>query len=270
MEIIEKMDAWREKYDDWRGDAHRSSGLDIGEGYPYVVNRRSPFKPARSALPMLNLALISSAGAYLDGTEPFAIDRDGGDTTFREIPTEIEAQDLKYVARGYDPKAVLADMNAQVPLGRLFEFVSNGILGQLNPAFWSFCGFIPDAARVAEELAPRLVERAVRYEVQAALLIPASRLCHQSLALVARALEDAGVPTMLIAVDKEVVAAAHPPRAALYRGQFGSVAGQPNWPEHQRRVLDESLRLLEPLDQVVVRRLTVDLESEVEKQRGEK
>ena len=35
-------------------------------------------------------------GAYLDGTEPFADDTEGGDLTFREIPTEIEAADLAH------------------------------------------------------------------------------------------------------------------------------------------------------------------------------
>lgn len=273
MEIIEKPDAWRRRYNEWldAGERPRPTGIEeIGTDYPFVENRRASFKPARSALSMLNLALISSAGAYIDGTEPFNAQASGGDTTFREIPAEIEAGDLKYVTRGYHPQAVLADMNAQIPLQRLFEFEGNGIIGQLNSAFWSICGFIPDATRVAEELAPRLVERVTRYEVQAALLIPASRLCHQSLALVARALETAGVPTMMIAVDKAAVESVRPPRAGLYNGQFGSVAGRPNWPEHQRRVLDESLRLLEPLDQVVVRRLTVDLETEVETQRGEK
>ena len=33
-------------------------------------------------------------------------------------------------------------MNAQVPVARLLEFEQNGIIGQLNPVFWSFCGFI--------------------------------------------------------------------------------------------------------------------------------
>src|SRR6185369_11548984 len=99
-------------------------------------------------------------------------------------------------ARGYDTAAVQQDLNSAVPVERLLEFEHNGIIGQLNPVFWSFCGFIPDAAKIADELAPNLVERLQRYEVQAALLVPASRLCHQSIGLVARAVELAGIPTM--------------------------------------------------------------------------
>jgi D-proline reductase (dithiol) PrdB len=157
-----------------------------------------------------------------------------------------------------------------LPLGRLFEFESNGIIGQLNPVFWSCCGFIPDAARLVEEMVPRLVERIERYEVQAALLVPASKLCHQSVSLIARALEQAGIPTMTLAVVQEVVESVRPPRAAFYEGELGSVAGLPNWPEHQRRILDEALRLIEPMDQPGIRKLVVALESQVEEARGER
>jgi D-proline reductase (dithiol) PrdB len=102
------------------------------------------------------------------------------------------------------------------------------------------------------------------------LLIPASKLCHQSVSLVARALEQSGIPTMTLAVVQSVIEDVRPPRAAVYEGELGSVAGLPNWPEHQRRVLDEALRLIEPMDQPGIRKLVVELESQVEEARGER
>lgn len=268
MEIIENLKTWQDRYKTYQ--AHGAAKDEIGEDYPYVVNKYAPFTPARRALPMLNLALISSAGAYIDGTEPFNIDSKGGDATFREIPIEVEAEDLKYAARGYDPAAIQKDRNAQIPIERLLEYEANSVIGQLNPVWWSFNGFIPDAARVVDDLIPKFVERVKRYEVQAALLIPASLLCHQSIALVARALEQENIPTMMLGVDREILEDVKPPRAGLYKGEFGSVAGKPDYPEYQRRILDEALRLIEPIDQPSIRRLVVNLESEVEKERGEK
>jgi D-proline reductase (dithiol) PrdB len=284
LEIIEQIEEWRKRYGAWQKSRGASAANergpqpgspagaldDVGDSYPFVKNRRAPFSPARRALPMLNLALISSAGAYIDGTDPFDIKAPSGDFSFREIPSQIEPEDLRFAARGYNPAAVEADSNSQVPLARLFEFESNGIIGQLNSVFWSFADFIPDAAGLVEKMVPRLVERVERYEVQAALLIPASRLCHQSVSLIARALEQAGIPTMTLAVVQDVVESVRPPRAAVYEGELGSVAGLPNWPEHQRRVLDESLRLIEPMDQPGIRQLVVQLESEVEEARGER
>ena len=266
-EIIENVEEWRQRYADWKSTAN---GGDIENNYPFVRNLRAPFRPARRALPMLNLALISSAGAYIKGTDPFDTSDPEGDITFREIPAEIESEDIAFAARGYDATAVQQDMNSQLPLSRLFEFESNGIIGQVNAVFWSFSGFIPNAARLVDEMLPNLVERLGRYEVQAALLIPASRLCHQSVSLAARAIELAGLPTMTLAVARDVVEMVRPPRAAVYKGEFGRVAGKPNWPEHQRRVLDEALRLIEPMDQAAIRNLTVELQTEVEQLRGEK
>ena len=271
MEIIEHIEEWRKRYTGWKNPRGVVSGTDdVGDSYPFVKNRRAPFSPARRALPMLNLALISSAGAYIDGTDRFDTIAPDGYLTFREIPSEIESEDLRFAVRAYNPAAVEADINALLPLDRLFEFESNGIIGQLNPVFWSFSGFIPDAAALVEQMGPRLVERVQRYEVQAALLIPASKLCHQSVSLIARALEQAGIPTMTLAVVQSVIEDARPPRAAVYEGELGSVAGLPNWPEHQRRVLDEALRLIEPMDQPGIRKLVVELESQVEEARGER
>lgn len=267
-EIIERLEEWQRRYRAWQ--QKHGSGDDLGDNYPFVENKRAPFTPARRALSMLNLALITSAGAYIDGTEPFDASAPGGDITLREIPTEVEAADLRFSARGYDPIFVSQDINVQVPLDRLLEFEANSVIGQLNSAFWSFCGFIPDAEKFVAVTAAKLVERLQRYEVQAALLIPASRLCHQSVALAARAIEHAGIPTMTLAVDRDLVEIVRPPRAGYYNGQIGSVAGQPNWPEHQRRVLDEALRLIEPLDQPSIIKLAVELESQVEVARGEK
>jgi len=263
VEIIEDIEGWRRRFEAWRPSDDLSD-------YPFVKNRRAPFTPARRALPMLNLALISSAGAYIDGTTPFDTDLTSGDLSFREIPIEVAPTDLLYACRGYDTAAVQQDMNAQIPVERLLEFEQNGIIGQLNPVFWSFSGFIPDAGSIVSELAPKLVERIHRYEVQAALLIPASVLCHQSVGLVARALELSGVPTMTLSVVKDVAESVRPPRAALYDGKLGAVSGLPNFPEHQRRILDEALRLIEPMDQAGVRILAVELQTEVEKSRGER
>jgi len=260
VDIIEDINGWRRRYDEWQ-----RTGV-TEEKYPYVKNQRAPFTPARRALPMLNLALISSAGTYIDGTPEFV----GEDLSYREIPIEVDASDLRFAAKGYDPTAVTQDINSQLPIERLLEFERNGIIGQLNGVFWSFSGYITNAVSLAEELGPKLVERLQRYEVQAALLVPASRLCHQSVGLVARMIEAAGIPTMTIAVVKEIVESVRPPRVALYNGELGSVAGKPNFPEHQRRILDESLRLIEPMDQPGIRKLVVELESQVELARGER
>jgi hypothetical protein len=219
---------------------------------------------------LLNLALISSAGAYINGTEAFDLDSKDGDLTYREIPVEVGAADLKYSAKGYDTAAILEDRNSQIPIERLLEYQANAVIGQLNNVWWSVSPFIPNAVRVADELAPVLAERLKRYEVSAALFIPASRLCHQTLSLIARTVESSGIPTMTISVERDLSDRVKAPRSAYYKGDIGSVSGKPNWREYQLRVLDESIRWIETFDQPGTRKLAVDLETAVEAARGER
>lgn len=264
MELIEKKSEFVSRFSKWRGDA------DNWENYPFVENTYAPFTPARRALPMLNLALISSAGAYIDGTEPFELESRDGDVSYKEIPIEVEAEDLKFAAKGYDPAAVREDMNVQIPVERLLEYEDNAVIGRLNQVWWSLSSYVPNAAKVADELAPQIAERLVRYEVQAALLVPASPICHQNMGIIARAVEQAQIPTMVIAVDRRITDKVRPPRTAFYDGKFGSVVGHPNWKQYQLRVLDESLRWIETYDQPGAKKLAVELETETEMARGER
>jgi D-proline reductase (dithiol) PrdB len=263
MDVIENRDDVASRFSRWgiREDL---------KGYPWVENRHSPFTPLKRALPLLNLGLISSAGAYINGTEPFDLDSRHGDLNYREIPVEVGAGDLKYAAKGYDPAAILEDRNCQIPIERLLEYQANAVIGQLNNVWWSLSPFIPDAVSVAEQMAPAIAERLARYEVHAALLIPASRLCHQTLGVIARVIEQSGIPTMMISVDPDLSDQVRPPRTAYYDGEFGSVAGKPNFKQYQLRVLDESIRWIETFDQPGSKKLAVDIQTQVEAARGER
>ena len=263
MDIVESRSDFERRFAGWNGNETLS-------GYPFVRNTYAPLTPVKRALPMMNLALITSAGAYIDGTEPFDLDARDGDLEFREFPIEVEAADLRYAAKGFDSKAVTEDRNSQIPIDRLLEYEANAVIGGLNNVWWSLSPWIPNSARVAEEMAPKLAERLHRYQVQAALLIPASRLCHQTLGVIARGLELAGIPTMLIAVDRNAAEMVRAPRTNYYDGELGSVAGRPNGREHQLRILDESLRTMETFDQPGVRKLAVEIETQVEAARGER
>lgn len=165
MELIENLPEFSSLFSRWNGGESLSN-------YPFVTNTHAPFTPLRRALPMLNLALITSAGAYIDGTEPFDLASRDSDIDFREIPIEVDASDLRYAAHGYDPAAVGQDRNVQIPVDRLLQYQANAVIGKLNETWWSLSSYIPNARLVAEELAPKLADRLGRYEVQAALLIP--------------------------------------------------------------------------------------------------
>jgi len=263
MQLIEKPGEFSNRFTNWKGGENLAN-------YPFVENIHSPFTPLRRGLPMLNLALISAAGAYIDGTDPFDTDSRDGDMNLREIPITVDAEDIQYSAKGYDPAAVRQDRNSLVPVDRLQEYQANAVIGKLNDVWWSVSSYTPNARLVADELAPKVVERLTRYEVHAALLIPSSRLSHQTIGIIARAIEMSGVPTIMVSVDTPATDRIRPPRTAYYNGSFDSVAGKPDWREYQLRILDEALRWIETFDQPASRKLSVDLQTEVESARGER
>src|SRR4051812_32438802 len=108
-QVIENSDDFKNRFNGWRGD-------ETLVRYPWVDNKHTPFTPFRRALPLVNLGIVSSAGAYIDGMDPFDLTAKDGDLYAREIPVEVEAADLRYAAKGYDPSAVQEDRNCQIPI----------------------------------------------------------------------------------------------------------------------------------------------------------
>src|SRR5207245_10789383 len=138
---IEQPDRWRDRYNAWKRKTAKGPVDEIGHGYPLVENARAPFTPARRALSMANLALIVSAGAYIDGTDPFDVSAPDGDFTFRDIPSQIDLRDLRFSARGYDAVFVHQGPNVQVAIVRLLEFAVERASGQVTYAWRvSFAG----------------------------------------------------------------------------------------------------------------------------------
>ena len=70
-------------------------------------------------------------------------------------------------------------------------------------------------------------------------------MCHQSVGLIARAIEAAGVPTTSLTSAWSITAAVNPPRAAFVDHPLGRTAGKPNDPAGQRRIVGAALNLLE-------------------------
>ena len=97
MEIIENPDKYSKRFSAWHGDERLN-------GYPWIENINSQLTPLKRALPMLNLGLISLAGAYINGTEAFDLESRDGDSGFHEIPVEVGASDLRYAVKDYDTK----------------------------------------------------------------------------------------------------------------------------------------------------------------------
>ena len=82
-------------------------------------------------------------------------------------------------------------------------------------------------------------------KVNVAVLIPNCPICHQSQSLLARYLEDAGIPTVIMGAAKDIVEYCGVPRFLFSDFPLGNAAAKPNDPDSQALNFELALRLLE-------------------------
>jgi D-proline reductase (dithiol) PrdB len=66
-------------------------------------------------------------------------------------------------------------------------------------------------------------------------------VCHQSVGLIARHVEAAGIPTLCMTSALDITQAVNPPRAAFLDFPLGHTTGKPHQPELQRAIMREAL-----------------------------
>jgi len=73
-------------------------------------------------------------------------------------------------------------------------------------------------------------------------------VCHQSIGLIARQLEDAGIATVSLTSARTITASANPPRAVFVDYPLGRTAGPAGDAATQRSIVEAALALIETAD----------------------
>ncbi len=73
-------------------------------------------------------------------------------------------------------------------------------------------------------------------------------MCHQTVSLIARGLEEAGLPTALVSVMPPISGASRPPRQVIRRLNIGATVGRPGDVESQLSTLRRMIALIENAD----------------------
>ena len=202
--------------------------------FQLVENEFIPFTPWHVPAPEAKIALVTTGGVYLKNGlhQPFAAD--AADQTFREFPSVVEGDDLAVAHPGYDPAYAQADVNVVFPLQRLHELAHTGYVGSVAPFAYSFMGHIPQPVALLSNYAPSVAYRLKRMGATLALVVATGAYDHQTGALVARAIELAGIPTILLGTDKALLEAVRAPRSVFVKHPAGAPLGNPgNLGKHQ-------------------------------------
>ena len=132
--------------------------------------KTSPNTPLRLPLNECRVALITTAGFFLDGQDPFEKE----DCSYREIPNSIQTQELKdgHKSAAYDKRGIDIDANLAFPLDRFRELETEGKIGSLNRRHFSFMGSITKPHRLITQSAPEVGRTLKADDVDVAFLTP--------------------------------------------------------------------------------------------------
>jgi hypothetical protein len=156
-----------------------------------------------------------------------------------------EEHDLRIAHVAIDRTHTTAeDLGSYFPLAALRQAAISGRLGSIAPRFHG----LPTnrSHRVTLEVdCPEIVARCRADAVDAAILVPNCPVCHQSVSLAARALEENGIATVVMGCAKDIVEYVGVPRFLFSDFPLGNSAGRPNDRSSQDVTLDLALATLE-------------------------
>lgn len=120
--------------------------------------------PFEKRLAEARIALLTSAGMYLDGQPPFDVDREKaeptwGDPTHRVFPAALGGRTPAMTHLHVNHEDLLADPEIALPLGGLAELVAEGRVGSVAPNHVSVMGYQQAGLESwRNETAPAIVE----------------------------------------------------------------------------------------------------------------
>jgi len=138
--------------------------------YNWASNPETP-PMASLARPLseLRLGVVATGGIYQEGQTAFTFK---DDLTYRSISRDVDPADLRATHFAYDLTDARTDINVVFPVDALRAMVTDGEVGELAPHLFTCMGGIYSQRRVRDELAPALVERCQRDQIEAVLLVP--------------------------------------------------------------------------------------------------
>ena len=148
-------------------DSYAALGYD---SYRWAHNPEpSAFVAPTKPLSESTVAVIASGGIYASGQVAF---HHKDDVTFRAIPSDTPADQLRISHFAYDHADARKDPNVVLPLEALRTMVTDGEIGSLSPHALTFMGGIYSQRRLREELIPALMEQLRAMAPDLVLLVP--------------------------------------------------------------------------------------------------
>ncbi len=222
--------------------------LGYGAPYEWAHYAEVPFQPLNAAWSQCRIALITTAAPY----QPQSGDQGPGapynaKAKFYAVYSGDTAQDhdLRISHIAIDRKHTTGeDAGTYFPLPELRRTAAARRIGSVAARFHG--APTNRSHRVTLETdCPEIVARCRADGVDAAILVPNCPVCHQTVSLAARMLEENGISTVVMGCAKDIVEHVGVPRFLFSDFPLGNAAGRPKDPGSQAFTLDLALRVLE-------------------------
>jgi D-proline reductase (dithiol) PrdB len=222
--------------------------LGYGAPYEWAHYAEVPFHRLNAPLSGCRIALVTTAAPY----QPGKGDQGPGApynaaAKFYTVYSGDTAQDhdLRISHVAIDRKHTTAeDPATYFPLAELRRKAAAGHIGAIAPRFHGVPTNRSHRATLETDC-PELVARCKADGADAAILVANCPVCHQTVALAARVLEENGIATVVMGCAKDIVEHVGVPRFLFSDFPLGNAAGRPKDPSSQAFTLDLALRVLE-------------------------
>ena len=222
----------------------------LGYGAPYLWAHYAevPFAPLAKPLAASRVALITTAAPYQPGKGDQGPRASyNGAAKFYAVYSGDTASDpdLRISHLAIDRMHTTAeDPAVYFPLAALRRAVSSGRIGSVAARFHG--APTNRSQRVTLDVdCPEIVRRCVEDGADVAILVANCPVCHQTLSLAARMLEENGIPSVVMGCAKDIVEHVGVPRFLFSDFPLGNAAGRPHDVESQTFTLELALRVLE-------------------------
>ena len=221
--------------------------LGYGNPYRYAQYANTPFASLAKPLSASRVALLTTAAPYQadKGLQSAGAPYNAAAKFYAVYSGDTSVDhDLRVSHVAIDRAHLSDDPNCWFPLPALRRAAAAGRIGALTQRFHG----IPTNRSQRHTLAvdaPEVLMRCREDGAEAAILVPNCPVCHQSMSLVARALEADGVPTVIMGAAKDIVELCGVPRFLFSDFPLGAAAGRPYDAVSQDATLDLALRMLE-------------------------
>lgn len=230
----------------------RTRAYYVALGYPdpyrWAAFDQVPFAPLCRPLRDCRVALVTTAAPF----RPEAGDQApgapyNGAAKFHEVWSlpVAPAPDLRITHVTYDRRhARIEDPAVYLPLAALAAARDDGRVGSLAQRLHGVPTLRSQRATL-ERHAPEVLHRLREDRADVAILVAVCPVCHQTMSLTARHLEEHGVPTVVMGCALDIVELCGAPRYLWSDFPLGNPCGRPHDVPGQRALLELALRLLE-------------------------